>query len=221
MADFQRPRTISEGVYEHLRRELLSGRLLPGQWLREQELAAELQVSRTPVREAIRRLAQEGLVAIEANRGVSVVELGVDEAVATYEVRERLEAMAAGLAASRITDVGRLKLSEAYAAMIALPEDATKAHLRTDGEFHRVVAHLAGNPVLEELIDRLNDRVMRVKLLTSDINSTSLAREQHAEISAAIQAGDATRAERAMSAHIRSNLGIVRDRLALELARTV
>ncbi len=221
MADFQRPRTISEGVYEHLRRELLSGRLLPGQWLREQELAAELQVSRTPVREAIRRLAQEGLVAIEANRGVSVVELGVDEAVATYEVRERLEAMAAGLAASRITDAGRLKLSEAYAAMTALPDDATTAHLRTDGEFHRVVARLAGNPVLEELIERLNDRVMRVKLLTSDINSTSLAREQHAEISAAIQAGDAPRAERAMSAHIRSNLGIVRDRLALELARTV
>lgn len=213
MEGFLRPRTISEGVYEHLRQELLNGRIPGGRWLREKELADSLQVSRTPVREAIRRLAQEGFVTIEANRGVMVAELSVEEAVATYEVRERLEGMAAGLAARKITDAGRQLLQDALAAMESLPRSATEEHLRTDNEFHSAIARLAGNPVLEELIERMNDRVMRVKILTSDINSTDLAREQHAGITAAIAAGDPEQAEEAMRAHIRTNLDIVRYRL--------
>ncbi|HZJ09504.1 MAG TPA: GntR family transcriptional regulator, partial [Trueperaceae bacterium] len=71
---FQRPRTVAEDVYRFLRRELLSGSYPGGSWLREQELAKSLNVSRTPVREAIRQLAQEGLLVIEANRGVRVHE---------------------------------------------------------------------------------------------------------------------------------------------------
>ncbi|MCC6309838.1 MAG: GntR family transcriptional regulator, partial [Trueperaceae bacterium] len=94
VAAFQRPQTVAAGVYLHLRHELLSGTLAPGTWLREQELAEALKVSRTPVREAVRQLAQEGLVVMEPNRGVRVPNLSLAEAVHTYAVREPLEAMA-------------------------------------------------------------------------------------------------------------------------------
>jgi DNA-binding GntR family transcriptional regulator len=111
VAKFARPQTISHEVYEHLRNEMLTGSLQPGHWLREQEIAETLAISRTPVREAVRRLGQEGLLEISPNRGVRVRELTPKEAVDTYEVRALLESRAARLAAQRATpdEVARLK----------------------------------------------------------------------------------------------------------------
>lgn len=213
MARFERPHTIAEGVYQHLRGELLTGDLPPGRWLREADLAQQLRVSRTPVREAVRQLAQEGLLVTEANRGVRVPELSSDEAVAAYEVRERLETMAARLAAPRVGDDERASLDGHLRDMEALAPDDFAAHIRADDAFHARIAGLAANPVLSELIERLNDRVMRVKILTRDVNATELARRQHAEIAAALTSRDAAAAEAAMSRHIRANLDIVVDRL--------
>jgi len=213
MPRFQRPQTVAEGVYQHLRRELLTGRLEPGQWLREQELAEALDVSRTPVREAIRQLAQEGLLQIEANRGVRVRGLSLEEAVATYEVRNRLESMAAGLAARNVTDEARAELSQHLEAMNAVDPEDQAEHIRTDNEFHALVARLSGNPVLEELVEKLSERVMRVKILTRDVNVSAEARAQHTRIVEAISRGDEEAAAEAMSRHVRTNLQIVEERL--------
>ena len=213
MPRFQRPQTVAEGVYQHLRRELLTGRLEPGQWLREQELAEALDVSRTPVREAIRQLAQEGLLQIEANRGVRVRGLSLEEAVATYEVRNRLESMAAGLAARNVTDEARAELSQHLEAMNAVDPEDQAEHIRTDNEFHALVARLSSNPVLEELVEKLSERVMRVKILTRDVNVSAEARAQHTRIVEAISRGDEEAAAEAMSRHVRTNLQIVEERL--------
>lgn len=213
MPQFQRPQTVAEGVYQHLRRELLSGRLEPGQWLREQELAESLAVSRTPVREAVRQLAQEGLLQIEPNRGVRVRGLSLDEAVATYEVRSTLESMAAALAARNVDDGARVELEHHLAAMAAVQPDDQAEHIRTDNEFHALVARLAGNPVLEELVEKLSERVMRVKILTRDVNVSAAARAQHASIVEAIGRGDEQAAAAAMSEHVLTNLRIVEERL--------
>ena len=213
MPRFQRPQTVAEGVYQHLRRELLTGRLEPGQWLREQELAEALEVSRTPVREAIRQLAQEGLLQIEANRGVRVRGLSLEEAVATYEVRNRLESMAAGLAARNVNDEARAELSQHLEAMTAVDPEDQAEHIRTDNEFHALVARLSGNPVLEELVEKLSERVMRVKILTRDVNVSADARAQHARIVEAICRGDEDAAAEAMSRHVSTNLQIVEERL--------
>lgn len=204
---------MAEEVYRHLRRELLTGKLEPGQWLREQELAESLSVSRTPVREAVRQLAQEGLLTIEANRGVRVRGLSLSEAIATYEVREQLESMAARLAASNVDDDARADLQRQLRSMNAVAADDLPEHIRADEEFHGLVARLSGNPVLEEIIQRLGERVMRVKILTRDVNTSAFARAQHADIVAAISAGDADSARQAMSEHIRTNLEIVAQRL--------
>lgn len=213
MPIFQRPQTVAEGVYQHLRRELLSGRLEAGQWLREQELAEALQVSRTPVREAIRQLAQEGLLQIEVNRGVRVRDLSLEEAVATYEVRSHLEGMAASLAARNIDGNARAALEEHLSAMNEVDPEDQAEHIRTDNEFHALVARLSGNPVLEELVEKLSERVMRVKILTRDVNVSATARAQHAQIVDAISRGDEAAAEAAMREHVRTNLRIVEERL--------
>ena len=196
-----------------MRRELLAGALEPGTWLREQELAEALQVSRTPVREAVRQLAQEGLLVIEPNRGVHVPTLSLAEAVATYAVRAPLEAMAAGLAAVRATDEDKAELRTHLDAMNAVAVGDFAEHIRTDDAFHELVAGLSGNPVLQETIQRLSQRVMRVKILTRDVNTSAQAHAQHAAIVAAIVAGDQAAAEAAMSEHIRTNLEIVKQRL--------
>lgn len=209
-----RPPTVAEGVYLHLRRELLAGRLEAGRRLREQEVAEALAVSRTPVREAVRRLAQEGLLELEANRGVRVPMLRPEEAVATYEVRERLERMAARLAARHAGEAGRDEVRARLAAMEALVDDDLAHHVQADDAFHLAIARSSGNPVLAELVERLADRVARVKVLTRDLNVSAMARAQHREIADAILSGDEHRAERAMSHHIRTNLAIVVERLA-------
>lgn len=216
VSSFSRPKTVSEGVYEHLLHQLVSGRLEPGQWLREQELAVALSVSRTPVREAVRQLAQEGLLVIEANRGVRVPVMSLPEAISTYEVRTRLESMAAGLAARNINDAARADLKQHLDAMESADPIDQAEHIRLDNDFHALVARQAHNPVLEELVERLSHRVMRIKILTRDINVSALARSQHAQIVAAVSAGNVPRAEDAMAEHIRSNLEIVADRLKSE-----
>ncbi len=205
---------MSAGVYLHLRHELLAGTLEPGCWLREQELAEALNVSRTPIREAVRQLAQEGLVVIEPNRGVRVPELGLEEAVATYAVRERLEAMAAELAAVNATKSDLEELNRDLEIMNEVAPEDFAEHIRTDDAFHALVARIARNPVLEELAERLSLRVMRVKVLTRDVNTSAMARAQHARIVAAITSGDPSAAGAAMAEHIRTNLDIVKDRLA-------
>lgn len=214
MAHFQRPQTVSEGVYHHLRRLLLEGELKPGEWLREADVAETLAVSRTPVREAVRQLAQEGLLVIEANRGVRVRGLSIDEAADTYEVRAQLEGMAARLAARNITAAGRTALEEHLRLMKGVDPSDQAEHIRVDNEFHALVARLSNNSVLEEITLQLSDRVMRVKILTRDINVSALARAQHARIVAAIAAGNESGAERAMREHIHTNLRIVKERLA-------
>ncbi len=201
-------------MYLHLRRKLLAGALEPGTWLREQELAENLHVSRTPVREAVRQLAQEGLLVIEPNRGVRVPSLSLEEAANTYAVREPLEAMAARLAATRTTAADHAELRAHLVAMEAVADDDFAEHIRTDDDFHSLVARLSGNPVLQETIERLSHRVMRVKILTRDVNKGAAAHAQHARIVTAITANDPPAAAAAMAEHIRTNLEIVKDRLS-------
>lgn len=220
-SEFQRPATVAEDVYRHLRSQLLSGAWPGGSWLREQELAATLAVSRTPVREAIRQLAQEGLVKVEANRGVRVHEPSLAEAVASYEVREQLEGMAARLAAARIDATAESVLRERLASMLAIPAADFAGHIEADNAFHLSIASLSGNPILQELVERLTTRVNRVKVLTRHVNSTPLAHAQHEAIAKAIITGDSDLAEKRMAEHIRENLRIVSERLGSPATNTV
>ncbi len=213
---FQRPNTVAEEVYDYLRGELFAGNIEPGRWLREQEVAEALQVSRTPVREAIRRLAQEGLMVFSTNRGAQVRPIKLLEAEEVYAVRVRLEGMAAGLAATNATPEEVAGLREQLRFIDDLEDEDFVGQIRADNEFHLSIATLSGNEVLAEMVQRLNDRVTRAKLVTRDVNVSVLARSQHELIVDAIAAGDEPAAEEAMRRHVLMNLEVIRERLAPE-----
>ena len=99
--DLQNHRPLREIVYEELKREILVGEIAPGTRMMEIELADEMGVSRTPVREAIRKLEKEGLVTIEPRKGAYASDVSIKDMVDVLEVREDLEAMAAAMAAHR------------------------------------------------------------------------------------------------------------------------
>lgn len=204
---------MAQDVYDYLRAELLAGRLAAGARLREQEVATSLNVSRTPVREAVRRLAQDGLLVIEANRGVRVHEPDLTEARATYEVRATLEGMAAELAASRGVPDARERLEEQLRSMSEAAKDDAVRHIEADNAFHALVAELSGNRVLHEHIERLNVRVTRIKIITRHLNPTGFAREQHAAIAGAILSGAAVTARQRMENHVRANLEFIERKL--------
>ena len=111
-------------AYDEIRRGIVEGRYRPGERLVEQRIAEELDLSRTPVREAFRRLQSEGLVEVQPNRGVSVRGLTVDEIGDLYELRARLEAMAAERAATRALAEELVKLTESETEFAAAVSDA-------------------------------------------------------------------------------------------------
>ena len=110
--DLQNHRPLREIVYEQLKMQILRGKIVPGTRMMEVELADEMGVSRTPVREAIRKLEKEGLVTIEPRKGAYASDISLKDMVDTLEVREDLEGLAAALAAERMTDEQIQELTE-------------------------------------------------------------------------------------------------------------
>ena len=156
----RRPRTAQQFVLEELRGAITSGALRPGAPIRQDALAARLGVSRTPLRAAIARLAQEGLVVNLPYRGASVRRFTVAEIDGLYEVRAALEALAARKAAARMSADGLATiaalLDEGQAALAA---GDVEAYGQADARFHRALAEVAGNPTLTETLDGLRRRI--------------------------------------------------------------
>jgi DNA-binding GntR family transcriptional regulator len=198
---------LSDQVYQHLLAEVLSGRLAPGAVLREVELADQLGVSRTPVREGLGRLAAQGLAEIRANRSVVVRQLGPEELRHTYQVREALEGMAAELAAARMTadDLGDLLAASTDVPAEDDPGYCPACH-RLDVELHRLVALRSGNPVLARQIEMFHDLVQLVRdRVASQPGALRLALQQHRGIIAALKARKPALARETMIEHIRAS----------------
>ena len=106
--DLQNHRPLREIVYEELKRQILVGEIAPGTRMMEVELAEDMGVSRTPVREAIRKLEKEGLVTIEPRRGAYASDISIKDMVDVLEVRQMLEGMAASMAAQKVTEEEKL-----------------------------------------------------------------------------------------------------------------
>ncbi|WP_242886966.1 GntR family transcriptional regulator [Actinomadura litoris] len=197
-------------VYRRLRRLIVAGEYSPGERLTEVAVSEALAVSRTPVREALRRLESDGLV-LGAGRGVVVEVMTPESLDHAYEVRAALEALTAELAADRRRS-GRI----APAALADLERDA--AHLEevtAAGEldraielnrrFHRGIAELAGNPIALESLERLWDRIIvstRASLVRPERPETVSG--EHRELLRAIAEGDRVRAGRIAGDHARA-----------------
>lgn len=194
----------STRVYEALRRAILKSDLQPGTALQETDLAAHLQVSRTPIREAIRRLSADGLVEVVPYKGAFVKALSRTEVREIYETAEGLEGMAAWLAARKVATEGSVeRLQNAARAMReAFDRGDVVARTEADTEFHAALHELAGNAYLAQALARLREQVHRVRHLTARAfggNPASL--EEHEAACRAIAAGDAELARKITQQH--------------------
>jgi DNA-binding GntR family transcriptional regulator len=211
-------RRLVDDATQALRDAILNGRLASGTRLRQMDLAARLRISRTPIREALGRLQQEGLVEILPAAGVRVALLDLDEAIALYDVREVLDGLAARLAARRADEGMLTALDKSLARMARCLErqDANQwfpAHVA----FHDTIFRGAGNARLQALsaVVRLSIRHFHPLLLRTAHRLEDAYRE-HRAIFEAIAAHDGLKAERLARVHIANAKDIVLKVLQIE-----
>lgn len=202
-----------QGIIDYLANAIRDGRLAPGQRLVEAELTGELGVSRGPVREALRKLAADGLVEIVPHRGALVRRLSRAEALELFQIRTELEALAARLAASRIGETCVRDRFERDTAPIWRnnPRYSTADYLAENRSFHTAVYVAAGNGQLVKLNQQLQLSLILSQIspaLTSDIIAASLC--EHRAIAQAILEGDTQTAESASRAHMGRATELVR-----------
>ena len=196
--------TLAEQVYQHLRQEILRNAFPPGAALPEQTLATRLEVSRVPVREALHRLAAEGLVILRPRQGAVVSALSPRQFLDAYRVREALEDLAIRLALPNLTDADLDELAHLQAEMRrhAAADDAD-AFFAANRAFHALFVERSQNDYLKAIYFPLVDQ-MRRHLASSLGLRGGLERsiEEHQAILVAVQAGDADEAARLLREHI-------------------
>ena len=197
--------TLWQRVYDHLRDEIMGGRLAPGTELSEVALSRELAVSRGPIREAMGRLAAEGLVTVRPRRGVEVRSITPEELIESYQVREALEVLAVRLAVPRMTDANLADLDELVDRMAELAKKGAVADFFTaNAAFHERLCELSGNSKLLEVHHRLAGEVGRFQAQTLALRgSLDGSVTEHRAILAAIRLRDADKATELTAAHIR------------------
>jgi DNA-binding GntR family transcriptional regulator len=197
--------TLWQRVYDYLRTEILEGRLEPGAELGEVALAEQLGVSRGPLREAIGRLAAEGLVTVSPRRGAVVRSLSKEEFLELYQVREALERMAVQLAVPRLTDERVEELASLNQAMEThAAQNEVESFFEANLAFHARLLEASGNRKLEELYQQLLGQLGRYRLRSLTLRG-NLKRSvsEHKAILRAARRGDAERAAHLMAEHIR------------------
>lgn len=211
--------TLAEQVYEHLRHGILANDHPPGTSLREETLAARFKVSRVPVREALRRLAADGLVLLTPRQGATVSSLSPKQFLDAYRVREALETLAIRLAIPNLTagDIADLESLNAQMRQHAGQGD-TPAFFAANAAFHDVIMVRADNADLKSMYDTLMDRMRRYRWPSLDLRGgMDRSTDEHAAILEAIKAGDVEEAVRVLAAHIHVPQKILEEEGAFEL----
>ena len=198
------PRSLSDDAYLRIRDLIVSLELSPGAIVNERELMKRLGLGRTPVREALRTLAQEKLVEVYPRRGIFVAPVDVRDLASLSEVRALLESHAAALAATRAT----LEERDATGALIAELDRAAgerdeRRLIDLDQRVHRHVYRCADNPFLEKTLNEYYVLALRIWFLALDrVVRLDEAVQEHRELMEAIRAGDPERSEQVMRRHV-------------------
>jgi DNA-binding GntR family transcriptional regulator len=191
--------SLADKAYHEIRGLIVALELAPGAVIDERELIERLEIGRTPVREALRRLSHEGLVEVYPRRGMFVTGVDVRELARLSEVREVLEPEAARLAAERATDVDRAELT----ALLAELDGGSSELMDLDERIHRAVYRAAHNDLLEATLEQYYVLALRIWSIALDrAHELEEAVEAHRALLEAIQAGDGDRAADTMRAHV-------------------
>ena len=200
--------SLEEMVYKQLEDEILSGKLTIGEGLGEIAISKRLGVSRTPVRGALHRLAEDGLVEISPNRGAVVVGINQQDLVDIYNIRKHLEGLASASAAERISEQELKRLENSVELSEFYINKKDTEHLKElDTEFHITIYKASGNRMLSKILSELHIKIKsyrkRSLLVPGRLEKSVL---EHREILAAIAEGDAEKADRLTSVHVQRAL---------------
>lgn len=206
---------LHEQVTHRLRQMLVEGRIAPGAKLNERELCEELSVSRTPLREAIKTLAAEGLVELLPNRGAIALQLGEADILNTFEVMAGLEGLSGELAAQRIDEDA---LNEIKAMHFEMKAAYTRRDLsnyyRLNAAIHRAINTAAGNPVLTATYNQVNARLQALRFRSNqDGEKWARAMEEHDQMVAALERRDGAALRTVLVAHLDHKRDVVAEQL--------
>jgi DNA-binding GntR family transcriptional regulator len=196
--------TLPAGAAEHLRELIIEGELAPGTRLNERALGERLGISRTPLREALRVLAAEGLVLLHPNRGAQVVSLSGDDVRESFEVMSSLEALSGELACQRITDAEVAEIKALTFEMLACHARADlPAYYRLNRRIHDQINRAARNALLERTYRTLNLRIQALRFRSNfERGKWNRAAREHLAMVEALEARDGA----ALAALLRSHL---------------
>ncbi|MBM3129278.1 MAG: GntR family transcriptional regulator [Chloroflexi bacterium] len=194
----RKPASLALHVYEKIRSDILTCALKPGQQVTQVQLVDKFQVGVTPVREALQRLAQEGLVQSIPRFGYIVSAITLADVCALYEFRKIIESAAVRLAAERASDGQLAQIAQAVNFTYTFGDRQSYTDfLAHNAEFHCAIARASGNPRLGALVYALNNELIRVFHLGLDVrDSAREMRDEHIALVNALKARDADRAER-------------------------
>jgi DNA-binding GntR family transcriptional regulator len=196
--------TLPAVVADRLRQMIVDGTLRPGTWLNERDLCEVLKVSRTPLREAYRMLASDGLLLIQAKRGAMVVKMSPADIENIFDVLGVLEGLAARQAAERGTDAELEHIAQLHARMLeGYRAGDIKAYFTASMGTHIAISHAAHNPALVASYDRLNLQVQALRYKSNlDPAEWAAGVADHERFVAALLARDGNGAENAIREHL-------------------
>ena len=198
---------LKDLVYLELKHKILTGEIVSQTRLMEIDLSEKMNVSRTPIREAIKKLSDDGLVKIVPRRGAYVANISIKDMLDVFEVREDMEGFVAKLAAQRINDKEKeelCKIAAEYDEALAKAEDK-ESIIELDEKFHNFIVGCCGNDTLSELVKYVQELSLRFRYLYyNDYSLYKSTAEQHHKIMDAINNGRAEEARKEADAHVKS-----------------
>ena len=201
--------TYKEQVYSHLKEDIIKGDLKPGEIYSEKVFADLLQVSRTPVREAILKLKDEGLVEIYNNRGIGIKPISLDEIQQILQARTAIEGYSVHYLAERAKTQASKKTLEDLKKCLETTEVLSKdlknhyAYMKSDVEFHGIIVRFTGNRYFIRLVDQMRTRMEQATVNSLTLKNRQLeALQEHINVFECICSGDTQKADAAFRTHM-------------------
>lgn len=207
---------LRDVIFETLRKAIITGEIKPGERLMEVAIAEQMGVSRTPVREAIRRLEAEGLVTMVPRKGTHVSELSSKDIIDVLEVRGALDKLATGLAAKRIKPQQLRALESIHKQYIAFVEkENIEGAVRKDIEFHDAIYAASGNSRLIGVLSTFKEHIYRFRVIyLRDMDIAEHVEQEHRQILDALKEGNEQLAAELAEKHIKSQMESIVEALS-------
>jgi len=219
--DLESYRPLRELVLDAIRGAIMNGTLQPRERLMEIQMAEELGVSRTPIREALRKLELEGFIVMVPRKGAYVSDLSFKDIADVFEIRAALEGLAAGLAAERITEEELERMERLLVEkQEAITQDDISKLVEVDTKFHELMYQASRNVRLGSIISNLREQIQRFRLTSlSYPGRNKLSLEEHKKIVEAIQARDYQLARQLATEHIENAENVLIECIKLDASK--